>query len=603
MSKRKKKTNPQTLVEDQVFASPNLPHETNSFFESDLFWRAGCLLVMVVTIGLRFYHLSLKPFHHDEGVNGFFLINLFRSGVYKYDPQNYHGPTLYFFTLASSYLFGLTDFAVRFIPVLFGVLCVVGVLYLRRYLGTVGALSAALLVALSPGMVYISRYFIHEMLFVFFTLAVPLAIVKFMERDRVGNVAVITMSVLLMICLLPGTLSFAASFSGNEETRNIARVVFFIVEAGIVFMLMRALVQWEDGRPIYLLLASAALVLTFATKETAFISFGTMLIAVVCIFIWQKIWKTERQADLPNDEFLSVNTFVNRFSDPLAAALTAVFCAALFAYVGALFFSSFFTYNEGIRGAFEAYDFWTKTGSKDHTQNGMWAYLKWLWKLEAPLLILGAIGALIAFWKGKHKFAMFSALWAWGLLAAYTIIPYKTPWLAVNFVFPLALISGYAVNEMVNSRDTVQRGFAAFMAAVAFGVCAYQSVDLNFYSYDDDTKPYVYAHTRREFFDLLREIERVAEASGKGKEASILIVSSEYWSMPWYLRDYKGAAFYGRIYPSETSEIIIGKKEQQAELEREYGQHYLYTGTYILRPGVDLQMYVRKDLAEKTTGK
>ena len=44
-------------------------------------------------------HLALKPLHHDEGVNGFFLTNLFRDGVYKYDPANYHGPTLYYIAL------------------------------------------------------------------------------------------------------------------------------------------------------------------------------------------------------------------------------------------------------------------------------------------------------------------------------------------------------------------------------------------------------------------------------------------------------------------------------------------------------------------------
>ena len=37
--------------------------------------------------------------HHDEGVNGFFLTNLVRNAEYKYDPSNYHGPTLYYLTL------------------------------------------------------------------------------------------------------------------------------------------------------------------------------------------------------------------------------------------------------------------------------------------------------------------------------------------------------------------------------------------------------------------------------------------------------------------------------------------------------------------------
>jgi hypothetical protein len=39
--------------------------------------------------------------------------------------------------------------------------------------------------------------------------------------------------------------------------------------------------------------------------------------------------------------------------------------------------------------------------------------------------------------KPKNSFALFCALWAFGLIAAYSLIPYKTPWLVLNFVVPL----------------------------------------------------------------------------------------------------------------------------------------------------------------------
>ena len=80
--------------ESNDFAQPK------SFLESERFWRVGQVLVLAAAIFLRFYDLWLKPFHHDEGVNGFFLLNLVRQGVYKYDPSNYHGRPLYFFAQA-----------------------------------------------------------------------------------------------------------------------------------------------------------------------------------------------------------------------------------------------------------------------------------------------------------------------------------------------------------------------------------------------------------------------------------------------------------------------------------------------------------------------
>ena len=60
----------------------------------------AALAILLIAVALRFHDLSLRPFHHDEGVNGFFLTRLLREGIFKYDPSNYHGPTLYYAALA-----------------------------------------------------------------------------------------------------------------------------------------------------------------------------------------------------------------------------------------------------------------------------------------------------------------------------------------------------------------------------------------------------------------------------------------------------------------------------------------------------------------------
>src|SRR5260370_17272345 len=133
---------------------------------------------MVAAAALRFYDLTAKVFHHDEGVNGMFMTNLVRTGYYHYDPTNFHGPTLYYFgwitTTVNSFFYGkdgLSTFAIRSVTVLFGLGVVWLLLALRRELGAAGSLAAAALMAVSPGFVFFSRYFIHEVLFSFFTLA------------------------------------------------------------------------------------------------------------------------------------------------------------------------------------------------------------------------------------------------------------------------------------------------------------------------------------------------------------------------------------------------------------------------------------------------
>src|ERR1700682_4669156 len=117
-------------------------------------WLIASLSILAVGAFLRLYNLPLVPLHHDEGVNGNFLVRLGRDGIYQYDPANYHGPTLYYFAAVIPWTirflfgadaqnkYGLTTFNIRLLPALFGLGTIWLVLLLRRQLGTVGALSA-----------------------------------------------------------------------------------------------------------------------------------------------------------------------------------------------------------------------------------------------------------------------------------------------------------------------------------------------------------------------------------------------------------------------------------------------------------------------------
>ncbi len=562
-------------------------------------WIFGCISITAIATFLRFWQLTLRPLHHDEGVNGFFLTTLFREGIYKYDPANYHGPDLYYLALAVTKMFGLNTISIRGSVAIFGVLTVVLALYLHRYIGRIGALSAALLLALSPGMVYISRYFIHEILFIFLSLAIVVCILLYMDQRKVGPIGVANITLLLLVCFFPTVVNISTFAAGENTVLHwVLRVSLFAIEAILVFLIMRMLLAWNDGKPIYLILASASTALLFATKETGFITLGTMVIACFCVWIWRKIYRVE----IGENEFEPVELTWKTFRTKLGTSTDLILIIAAvsftFVYVGILFFSSFFTYPEGVLKAFAAYLEWTKTGSKDHTQNGIWAYLKWGYQLEMAVFVLSAIGTLIAMFKAKHRFAMFAGLWAFGLFLAYTIIPYKTPWLALSFLLPMCIIAGYGINEIAKSSGIHYKILAGILALSASGLMAYQTYDLNFVRYDNDSMAYIYAHTRREFHGLIEKVEHYAEKSGKGNEATIEVVSPEYWPMPWYMNDYKNAKFGGSLIDVNTAEMIVASKAQEDELNEKYGAHYKYVVTYPLRPGVELLLLVRKDLAD-----
>lgn len=87
------------------------------------------------------------------------LDNLPDRGTYIYDPM-YHGPFLYYTTADLLSLLGDSDLVGRLLPALFGTLLVALVypVYKLGYLDKKQTLIAALFLAVSPNMVYFSRF-------------------------------------------------------------------------------------------------------------------------------------------------------------------------------------------------------------------------------------------------------------------------------------------------------------------------------------------------------------------------------------------------------------------------------------------------------------
>jgi len=131
-------------------------------------------LVALGASAFRAPRLSMRPMHTDEAVHADNFGTLLEGGTYKYDPREYHGPTLNFFTLIPAWLTSadtyvrLTEVTLRIVPVVFGTLLVLLTLVLVRGLGP-AAVVAAVLAALSPALVFYSRYYIQETLLVCFT--------------------------------------------------------------------------------------------------------------------------------------------------------------------------------------------------------------------------------------------------------------------------------------------------------------------------------------------------------------------------------------------------------------------------------------------------
>jgi uncharacterized protein (TIGR03663 family) len=492
--------------------------------------------VLVAAAVFRLLDLTVKPLHHDEGVNGLFLTTLFRTGYYHYDPANYHGPTLYYFgwvvTTINSLFYGkdgLSTFAIRLVPALFGIGVVWLLLCLRRQLGSFGAVAAAALAAVSPGMVFFSRYFIHEILFVFFTLAVVVAVLRYRESRR----------------------------------------------------------------PRDLMLAALSAALMGATKETWIITVGVWLIALPCTSTY--LWLRKRmsapaaeKAKEPLDDRIVQSTAPGWTKGQLYAT-----AAAVFVVVWVMFYSSFFTnFPQGVYDSVRTYGYWFQTGRSSPHDWGWWMYLKWLKEEELPAMVLGTMGIGTALALARSRFAVFTAFWSLGILAAYSLVNYKTPWCALNIILPFVIMAGYGLEQLYQS-DAIGRWAAALAALVAIAVSSYQAATLSFEDYDDDSKAYVYAHTRRDFLSLVDEIDAIAAASPAGNNIGIVVMSPEHWPLPWYLRNYPRTLYSGKVVA--TSEpVLVVHESQLTEVEQLYGGRYRRYSRHELRPGNVLYLYLKQ---------
>ena len=494
-------------------------------------WTA-VFYIAALALFLRFFDLALKPLHHDEAVNTLFLTKLVRPPhAYTYDPGNYHGPTLFYFGWLSVSLFGMTTEGIRIVTSSAGLVLVLLVLLLRRQLGIAGANAAAAFLAVSSGAVYFSRYFIHEMLLVCFTLGV-------------------------VVCLV---------------------------------------LWWTRRGTVYLYLAAAAAGLMFATKETAIIS-AIVLAAAACgaaiVAEAAAIVRSGDRTRLPARAVSAIAARARSLSGELAGrgglrAMTAAIAIGL--AVALLFYTSLFTNGRGALDAVRTFAIWTKTGTSEHTHP--WhSYLRWLSAEELALLVAGAIGIVAALWRATERFAVFAALWAAGILAAYSLIPYKTPWLVLNAIVPLALCAGYALQQLW-SHPRVPKAACWAVLAIAMSYGAYKATVLSFWQYDNEASPYVYAHTSREVLTLVREVERIEAGH---PQTAIAVTSRDQFPLSWYLRGFP-AGYYGSLAAPPTP-LVIASLDQQAELDARLGSAFERLGPYRLRPGVQLLLYVQRDL-------
>jgi uncharacterized protein (TIGR03663 family) len=175
---------------------------------------AGLLLLSAF---LRILSLEMRPMHGDEAVNAVKFGTLLEHGTYTYDPIEYHGPTLYFFSLISALpqaqtsFPDLNEFSLRIIPALFGLLLMAVFLFIKKDLDQQVLLLTLLFLAISPANVFYNRYYIHESLLVFFSVGMLGSAYLYLKNKKIITLILSGLFLGLMISTKETWVIYAAA--------------------------------------------------------------------------------------------------------------------------------------------------------------------------------------------------------------------------------------------------------------------------------------------------------------------------------------------------------------------------------------------------------
>jgi uncharacterized protein (TIGR03663 family) len=282
---------------------------------------------------------------------------------------------------------------------------------------------------------------------------------------------------------------------------------------------------WKFGTKQYLWAAGLAIAGMILTKETYVIHLTCFVLAAACMMVMEVFSPSEGPA---------IARQVWTFAD-LAAVAVVAWGAILFFYSGGFFDVS------ALNGLWQTYAAWFEKGRAGEGHEKAWYY--WLWLVahyEWPVLVALPISVRWLF-PHSHRLVRFFAIFGCAVLAADSIIPYKTPWCIIALLWPFYFLFGAILTDFPEFKLVPVYATAASLLAAASLVI---TVRLNFYHYADEDEPYVYVQTFPDIYKLTKPLLTLARRDPTNYQLTGNIISSSHHPLPWLLADFPNVSFY-----------------------------------------------------------
>lgn len=184
------------------------------------------------------------------------------------------------------------------------------------------------------------------------------------------------------------------------------------------------------------------------------------------------------------------------------------------------------------------------------------------------------------------------------MTAAYSVMPYKTPWSMLSFLHGMVLLAGVGTDVIVSRlRGPRARAAVGLVLIAAAGHLAWQAYRASFPLSSDPRNPYVYAQTSPDVYRMAQRVDDVSRLHphGPGMTMKVVVSPADYWPLPWYLRRFPETGYWHGPPENADAPVVITSTGLQPEVGARLRQRY-QVEYYGLRPGVLLAMYIRQDL-------